>query len=168
VNVKAALSSDDLARACADAMWKEDQASQGLGMAIVEVKAGEATLAMTIEPHMVNGQGIAHGGFIFLLADSTFAFACNTYNERVVAQHCAVSFLRPALLDDLLTARAKEIHRSGRSGIYDVTVTRSDGTMIAAFRGHSHVIDGKWLDRGPPGPQSDAQQELRDPKQEQE
>jgi len=82
VNVKAALSSDDLARACADAMWKEDEASQGLGMEILEVKAGEAVLAMTIQPHMVNGHGIAHGGFIFLLADSAFAFACNSRNER--------------------------------------------------------------------------------------
>ncbi|MBV8851351.1 MAG: hypothetical protein JOZ16_17405, partial [Methylobacteriaceae bacterium] len=87
------------------------------------------------------------------------------YNERVVAQHCAVSFLRPAELNDLLTARGREVHRSKRSGIYDVEVTREDGTVIAAFRGHSRVIDGVWLERGPPGPQSNAQQELRGPKQ---
>jgi len=80
VNVKATLSPDDLARACADAMWKEDDASQGLGMRIVEVKSGQATLTMTVRPDMVNGQRIAHGAFIFALADSAFAFACNSYN----------------------------------------------------------------------------------------
>jgi acyl-CoA thioesterase len=85
VNVKATLSPDDLARACAEAMWKQDDASQGLGMEIVEIRPGEATLKMTVRPHMVNGQRIAHGGFIFTLADSAFAFACNTHNERVVA-----------------------------------------------------------------------------------
>lgn len=134
-----------IARACADAMWAEDEASRGLGMKLLRVGPGEAEISMPVTADKVNGQKICHGGFIFLLADSTFAFACNTYNERVVAQHCAVSFLRPARLDDLLTARAKEIHRGGRSGIYDVTVTRTDGTAIAAFRGHSRVIDGNWL-----------------------
>ena len=100
---------------------------------------------MPVTADKVNGQKICHGGFIFLLADSTFAFACNTYNERVVAQHCAVSFLRPAQLEDLLTAHAREVYRGGRSGIYDVTVRREDGAMIAAFRGHSRVIEGTWL-----------------------
>ena len=85
MNVKATLSPDDLARACADAMWKDDDASSTLGMEILDVKAGEATLTMTIQPHMVNGQRIAHGGYIFLLADSAFAFACNSHNERAVA-----------------------------------------------------------------------------------
>ena len=85
MNVKATLSPDDLARACADAIWKEDDASKGLGMEILRIKPGEAVLTMTIKPHMVNGQGIAHGGFIFTLADSAFAFACNSHNERAVA-----------------------------------------------------------------------------------
>ena len=85
MNVKATLSSDDLARACAEAMWKEDDASKGLGMEILQVKPGEATLTMTVQPHMVNGHKIAHGGFVFLLADSAFAFACNSHNERTVA-----------------------------------------------------------------------------------
>jgi acyl-CoA thioesterase len=134
-----------IARACADAMWLEDEASRALGMKLIHVAPGEAEMSMPVTADKVNGQKICHGGFIFLLADSTFAFACNTYNERVVAQHCAVSFLRPAQLDDVLTGRAREAHRSGRSGIYDVTVTRADGTVIAAFRGHSRVIDGKWL-----------------------
>ena len=97
-----ALSPDDIARACADAMWKEDDASKGLGMKIVEVKPGQATLTMTVQPHMVNGQRIAHGGFIFLLADSTFAFACNSRNERAVAAQCDITFIRPGKLGDVL------------------------------------------------------------------
>jgi acyl-CoA thioesterase len=144
VNVKATLSPDDLARACADAMWKGDDASKGLGMEILRVGAGEAVLTMTIQPHMVNGQRIAHGGFIFLLADSTFAFACNSHNERAVAAQCNISFIRPGKLGDRLVATAWEISRSGRSGIYDVRVS-VDETVIAEFRGHSRTIAGTWL-----------------------
>ena len=144
VNVKATLSPDDLARACADAMWKEDDASQGLGMEIVRVKAGEAVLTMTIQPHMVNGQRIAHGGFIFLLADSAFAFACNSHNERTVAAQCNISFIRPGKLGDRLVATAREISRSGRSGIYDVRVTVDD-VAIAELRGHSRTVGGAWV-----------------------
>ena len=149
MNVKATLSPrdlapDDLARACAEAMWKEDDASQGLGMEIVEIKPGQATLAMTVRPHMVNGQRIAHGGFIFALADSAFAFACNTHNERVVAAQGSITFIRPGKLGDRLVAAAREISRSGRSGIYDVRVT-ADDVVIAEFRGHSRTIGGTGL-----------------------
>lgn len=144
MNVTATLSPDDLARACADAMWKEDDASQGLGMEIVKIKAGEAVMTMTIKPHMVNGHGIAHGGFIFLLADSTFAFACNSRNERAVAAQCNISFIRPGKLGDRLVATAREISRTGRSGIYDVRVTVDD-TAIAELRGHSRTIGGAWV-----------------------
>src|SRR6202008_3348800 len=144
VNVKAKLSPDDVARACAEAMWKEDDASKGLGMKIVEVKPGQATLAMTVKPHMVNGQRIAHGGFIFLLADSTFAFACNSHNERAVAAQCHISFIKPGRLGDRLVATAREISRSGRSGIYDVRVTVDD-TSIAELRGHSRTVGGAWI-----------------------
>jgi acyl-CoA thioesterase len=144
VNVKAVPSSDDLARACAEAMWREDDASKGLGMELVEVKPGQATMAMIVQPHMVNGQRIAHGGFIFTLADSAFAFACNSHNERVVAAGGNISFIRPGKLGDRLVATAREISRSGRSGIYDVRVTVGD-TVIAEFRGHSRVIAGTWL-----------------------
>jgi acyl-CoA thioesterase len=144
VNVKATLSPEALARACAEAMWKEDDASKGLGMEIVEIKPGQATLAMTIAPHMVNGQRIAHGGFIFTLADSAFAFACNTHNERVVAAQGSITFIRPGRLGDRLIATAREISRSGRSGIYDVRVGAGDD-VIAEFRGHSRVIGGTWL-----------------------
>ena len=144
MNVTATLSPDEIARACADAMWAEDDASKGLGMEIVEVRAGQATLAMTVQPHMVNGQRIAHGGFIFTLADSAFAFACNSHNERVVAAQGNITFIRPGKLGDRLVAAAREISRSGRSGIYDVRVTVDD-TVIAEFRGHSRTIGGVWL-----------------------
>ena len=144
MNVKATLSPDDLARACAEAMWKEDDASGGLGMEIVEVGPGRATLTMTVRPEMVNGQRIAHGGFIFTLADSAFAFACNSHNDRAVAAQGSITFLRPGKLGDKLVAAAREVSRSGRSGIYDVRVTAGD-VVIAEFRGHSRTIPGTWL-----------------------
>jgi acyl-CoA thioesterase len=144
LNVKAALSPDDLARACADAMWKEDDASSGLGMKIAEVAPGRATLTMTVQPHMVNGQRIAHGGFIFTLADSAFAFACNSHNEKAVAAQGNITFIRPGKLGDLLVATAREISRSGRAGIYDVRITAGE-EVIAEFRGHSRTIGGTWL-----------------------
>ena len=149
MNVKAALSPDDLARACADAMWQDDDASKDLGMEIRQIRPGEATLTMTVKPHMVNGQGIAHGGFIFLLADSAFAFACNSHNERAVAAQCNISFIRPGKLGDLLIATAREISRTGRSGIYDVRVTVDD-TPIAELRGHSRTIGGAWVPTADP------------------
>jgi acyl-CoA thioesterase len=153
VNVKATLSPEDVARACADAMWKDDDASKSLGMKIVEIKPGHATLTMTVEPHMVNGQRIPHGGFIFALADSAFAFACNSHNERAVAAQGNITFIRPSKLGDILVATAREISRSGRSGIYDVRVTVGDA-VVAEFRGHSRTIGGTWL----PEPVTDTKQ----------
>ena len=144
MNLKTTLSPDDLARACADAMWKEDDASSGLGMKIVDIGAGRATLTMTVRPDMVNGQRIAHGGFIFTLADSAFAFACNSHNEKSVAAQGNITFIKPGKLGDRLTATAREISRGGRSGIYDVRVTSGD-EVIAEFRGHSRTIGGTWL-----------------------
>lgn len=144
MTAKPQLSPDSVARACADAMWQEDRASQGLGMEITAIGPGHATLTMTVQPHMVNGQRIAHGGFIFLLADSTFAFACNSHNQRAVAAQCDISFIRPGKLGDVLTATAREISRNGRSGIYDIRVTAGD-SAIAEFRGHSRTIAGTWL-----------------------
>jgi acyl-CoA thioesterase len=152
VNVTTTLSPDEIARACADAMWAEDDASKGLGMEIVEVTAGHATLAMTVQPHMVNGQRIAHGGFIFTLADSAFAFACNSHNERVVAAQGNITFIRPGKLGDRLVATAREISRTGRSGIYDVRVSVGD-VVIAEFRGHSRSIGGAWLPTAATGTQ---------------
>jgi len=134
-----------LARACADTMWKDDAATQSLGMQLISVAPGQAAITMTVTALMVNGHKICHGGYIFTLADSAFAFACNTYNQRTVAQHCAVTFLTSAKLGDKLVARAVERQRSGRSGIYDVTVTREEGNVIAEFRGHSRTIEGALL-----------------------
>jgi acyl-CoA thioesterase len=142
--MRATASPDDIARACAEAMWKEDDASKGLGIKIVAIGPGLATLAMTVQPHMVNGQRIAHGGFIFALADSAFAFACNTHNERAVAAQGSITFIRPGKLGDRLVAAARGGSRNGRSGIYDVQVTAND-VVIAEFRGHSRLIGGTWL-----------------------
>ena len=145
-------SPDELARACADAMWKEDNASGGLGMEILDIGAGRATLTMIVKPNMVNGHGIAHGGFIFTLADSTFAFACNSYNERAVAAHCNISFIRPGKLGDRLVATGREISRSGRSGIYDIRVTVDD-VVVAELRGHSRTIGGALVPLTPSQPE---------------
>lgn len=139
------MDAGQIARACADAMWAEDSASRGLGIQLISIEPGRAVLAMTITDAMVNGHNIAHGGFIFTLADSTFAYASNTYNQRTVAQHCTVTFLAPGKLGDRLIAKGVERHRTGRSGIYDVTVTREDGTVIAEFRGQYRAIEGTLM-----------------------
>ncbi len=136
---------ETMARACADAMWATDNASRALGMQIVDVGPGRATLTMTIGENMTNGHGMCHGGYIFTLADSAFAFACNSHNQNAVAQHCSVTFIRPGKRGDLLTARAVERSRSGRSGIYDITITAPDGKVVAEFRGHSRVIEGSLV-----------------------
>lgn len=138
-------SPDDLARASAAAMWAADAACQSLGMAIDAVGAGTATLSMTVTDTMVNGHDICHGGFIFTLADSAFAYACNSYNQRAVAQTAAISFLAPAHRGDRLTATAHELHRRGRGGIYDIRVTRQTGEVLAEFRGHCRTIAGTHL-----------------------
>ena len=133
---------EELAQRCAEAMWREDRASQALGMSLDAVGPGTATLSMTVGDTMINGHEICHGGLIFTLADSAFAFACNAYNKVTVAQHCAITFLAPAKLGDRLTARAQERTRQGRSGIYDIQVTKQDGSLVAEFRGHSRNIQG--------------------------
>jgi acyl-CoA thioesterase len=134
-----------VARQSADAMWADDNASRGLGMQLLEVGPGRAHVAMTVTATMVNGHGICHGGFIFALADSAFAFACNSYGQRVVAQHCSVTFIAPAHLGTRLTANAVERHRGPRSGIYDITVSDEAGAVIAEFRGHSRTVPGSLL-----------------------
>jgi acyl-CoA thioesterase len=134
-----------LAEACAKAMWTEDRASQGLGMEIQLIAPGEAVMSMLVRPDMTNGHGICHGGFIFTLADSAFAFACNTYDQSTVAQQCAVTFIEPVRQGEVLTAHAVERTRAGRGGIYDVTVRDSRNNVVAEFRGHSRTIAGNLL-----------------------
>lgn len=136
----------EVARHSAEAMWADDRASRELGMQILEVAPGRARLAMTVSERMVNGHGLCHGGFIFTLADSAFAFACNSHGQNAVAQHCAVTFLAPGRLGMRLVAEASERHRAERSGIYDVTVrNEADGAVIAEFRGHSRTLAGSWV-----------------------
>lgn len=130
----------ELAEACAKQLWESDSASAKLGMKIERVAPDEAVLTMTVSDAMTNGHGITHGGYIFTLADSAFAFACNSQNQSTVAQHCTITFIKPGALGDRLTACARQVSQQGRSGIYDVTVSREDGTVIAEFRGHSRSL----------------------------
>ena len=130
-----------LARACADAMWADDRASQALGMRICDIAPGRAVVEMVVRDDMTNGHGIGHGGFTYALADSAFAFACNTYNRRTVAYRCDIHYLAAARSGDLLVAEAVERARTGRNGIYDVVV-RSGDTVVAEFRGTAREIGG--------------------------
>ncbi len=137
---------DAIARACAEAMWAEDRASPGLGMQLESVGPGRAVLSMTVTETMVNGHGICHGGFIFTLADSAFAFACNSHGDRAVAQHCAISFLRPGRRGERLRAEAVERIRTGRSGITDVRITGGDGSVVAELRGNSRLTGSRFFE----------------------
>ncbi|PDT81632.1 phenylacetic acid degradation protein PaaD [Sinorhizobium sp. BJ1] len=141
----ARLNADELANACARVMWDDDQASQRLGMTLDQIAPGTATISMAITPEMTNGHGTCHGGYIFTLADSAFAFACNSYNQRAVAQHCSVTYIAPAFEGDRLTAMASEISRRGRGGIYDIRITNQRGEHVAEFRGHSRTVKGTHL-----------------------
>jgi acyl-CoA thioesterase len=129
----------EIAQKCCETMWGNDVASQDLGMTIEVTKPGQAEARFEVRPNMVNGYEICHGGFIFTLADSAFAFACNTYNRITVAASASIEFVRPARLGDKLLATAAEVHRGGRTGIYDITVTNQDGDVVAIFRGRSHA-----------------------------
>jgi acyl-CoA thioesterase len=131
-----------LAERVAAGMLARDAASRGLGMRITKVAPGFAELTMTVRTDMVNGHAICHGGFVFTLADSAFAFACNSYNANTVAAGCAIEFLAPSREGDVLTATARERTLVGRSGIYDIDVTNQHGETIALFRGKSTRIKG--------------------------
>ncbi|BFV55482.1 hydroxyphenylacetyl-CoA thioesterase PaaI [Kitasatospora sp. CMC57] len=125
------------------ALYERDQTCQTLGIALDEVAAGRAVMRMRVTAGMVNGHGMAHGGYLFLLADAAFSYACNSYGPVTVAQAAQVTFLAPAAVDDELVAEAVERVRSGRTGIYDVTVRQADGKAVAEFRGHSVILAGK-------------------------
>ena len=131
-----------VAEGSARAMYAQDHASQALGMRILEVRPGYARLSMTVREDMVNGHKLCHGGLIFTLADSAFAFACNTYNSVTVASAANVEFLLPARLGDELTATAEERSRSKRTGVYDVVVCNEQDESVALFRGRSHELGG--------------------------
>lgn len=135
--------SQRVAELCAQALLAGDAASRNLGMRLEEVKPGTARLKMTVRRDMVNGHGICHGGIVFALADSAFAVACNTYNAVTVAAAASIDFLAPARADDELTAQARELWRSKRSGIYEIVVSNQRGEPVALFRGRSHVSGGQ-------------------------
>ena len=135
-----------LAERVADAMFVNDRASRGLGMQIASVAPGRAEMTMTVREDMLNGHAMCHGGFIFLLADSTFAFACNSYNRNTVAQGCSIDYLAPAHLGDVLHATGVERSRTGRTGLYDIEVRNQHGKTVALFRGKSYRIDGHVVD----------------------
>lgn len=137
---------DALARACTKKMFDDDEASRRLGMELTVERPGEATAVMTVDERMINGYEVCHGGYVFTLADSAFAFACNGYDRVTLAAGASIEFLRPARLGDRLTARAREINRGRRSGVYDVEVQNQDGKTVAVFRGRSVALDQPMLD----------------------
>ncbi len=136
------VDADAIAQRAAQAMWSEDRATNGLGMSLEEVRAGYARISMTVRDDMVNGHNICHGGFIFALADSAFAFACNSRNLVTVASGARIDFIRSAHLGEALYAVSTVVHQGKRSGIYDSVVYNQNDEIIAQFRGNSATIGG--------------------------
>ncbi|WP_432695630.1 hydroxyphenylacetyl-CoA thioesterase PaaI [Marinobacterium sp. YM272] len=139
------LSPQQLAEACADAMYSRDRATKELGIKILHIAPGEAKLSMPVTEKMIQGHDSCHGGYIFTLADSTFAFACNTYDAVTVASGCSIEYVAPGKLGDLLTASAKEQSRGKRTGVYDIRIENQNGQLVALFRGKSYQIRGSLL-----------------------
>ncbi|MFZ9508150.1 MAG: hydroxyphenylacetyl-CoA thioesterase PaaI [Burkholderiaceae bacterium] len=144
-----ALSPLELAQESARIMWAEDTATRHVGMQLLEVTPGRAKLSLTVREEFTNGHGMCHGGYIFMLADSAFAFACNSHNQRAVAASAAIEFIAAAQRGDLLTAECAEQSRGGRSGLYDTRVTDQNGRLIALFRGRSATIRGRFVEEVP-------------------
>lgn len=136
---------EEIAQVSAEGMWAGDRASAGLGMTLDAIGPGYATMSMEVTAAMTNGHDIAHGGFIFALADSAFAFACNSRGDKAVAQHCSIVYIRPGRRGERLVAVAHEVSLQGRSGVYDVSVSAGDETL-AEFRGLSRTVGGSWLE----------------------
>ena len=141
--VTMSMTPQQLAQACADKLWGPDTCSQWLGMQLQEVRPGYARIQKPVRPEFLNGHGICHGGMMFTLADSTFAFACNSRNVPTVAAGCSIEFLKPVQGGDLLTAEAEEQTLSGRHGIYDIRVSNRAGEVVAMFRGKSAQLKGE-------------------------
>jgi acyl-CoA thioesterase len=142
------LTPQQIAQRCAEVLWPEDRASQGMGMELLEVGPGTATLRMTVRADMSNCHGTCHGGFIFAVADTAFAYACNSLNHRAVAASAEIDYLAPAHAGDTLTARGAAIQQGERRGIYDIEVTNQDHQIVAIFRGRSARIKGQLFDTG--------------------
>lgn len=137
------LTPQAMAEAVRDVMWADDRASQALGMQITAIGPGSATLQMVVRPDMLNGLATCHGGLISTLADSAFAFACNSHNQMTVASGFNIELVAPAREADVLTATAVELSRSGRTGVYDIEVINQQGQRIALFRGRSYTLKGR-------------------------
>ena len=135
-----------LAELAGKTMYERDPASQALGMALAAIRPGYARMTMTVREDMLNGHRTCHGGYIFMLADSAFAFACNSHNHNTVGAGCTIEYLAPGQLGDVLTAEALEQALSGKTGVYDVKVANQDGRTIALLRGKSHRIGGMVAD----------------------
>jgi acyl-CoA thioesterase len=151
----AAMNPQAIAEATRDAMWLNDRASKALGIQVLAVGPGTATLTMTVRDDMLNGHDLCHGGLIATLADSAFAFACNAYNEVTVASGFDVNLVAAAKLGDVLTATATEVSKAGRTGVYDIAVGNQRGDKVAAFRGRSYTLKGKLVVPGLPSPRGD-------------
>lgn len=137
-----------LAEACARWMYERDHNARHTGIELVSVQPGRAVMRLQVLEHMANSHGICHGGVLFALCDTAFAYACNSYNCTTLAAACHITYLRPAHLGETLTATAEERSRSGRSGVYDVTLTGRDGAVLALFRGQSQQIRSHLLPEG--------------------
>lgn len=129
----------ELAKRCGEKMWSEDRASQELGMSVEISGPGAAEARFEVRRNMVNGHGVCHGGYLFTLADSAFAFACNTYDRVTFAASASIEFVRPAHLGDKLVATACEASRGGRTGVYDISVKNQNNDLVAIFRGRSYA-----------------------------
>ncbi|MCP3752496.1 hydroxyphenylacetyl-CoA thioesterase PaaI [Pseudomonas sp. SBB6] len=139
----------DLASRCAQALFERDPASQGMGMRLLAAGPGSARVGMSVRKDMLQGHGTCHGGYLFALADSAFAFACNSHNEATVALGCSIDYVAPAHLDDTLTATCNEQSRSGRTGNYAVRIENQQGQLIALFHGKSYKVRGTVLPEEP-------------------
>ena len=140
------MTPEQRARAVAEAMWAQDSASKWAGIELVEIGEATAVMALTVAARHCNGHGICHGGVTYMLADSAFAYACNSRNQSTLAQHNSITYTAPGRLGDRLTATASEVALNGRSGIYDVAVTNQDGTTVARLRGLSRAVKGRYVD----------------------
>jgi acyl-CoA thioesterase len=150
-----AMDAQQLAQASAAAMWAGDRAAQALEMKIEAIAPGSASLSMAVRDDMVNGHAICHGGYIFTLADTAFAYACNSQNHIAVAAGARIEFLAPGKLGERLTAAARQVVQGSRTGIYDVVVTNEEGGQVALFRGNSHRIGGALVDAATGEPLND-------------
>jgi acyl-CoA thioesterase len=131
-----------LAELAGKTMYERDPASQALGMQLAEIRPGYARMTMTVTACMLNGHGTCHGGYIFMLADSAFAFACNSHNFNTVGAGCTIDYLAPCRQGDVLSAEAVEQALLGKTGVYDIRVTDGQGRAIALVRGRSHRVSG--------------------------